>query len=78
MNQNINKLHLFKKSVNFNSKDNIKRLNSGFNNKKANIKLLINKLEQKRNKEFLDNLIYRNKDDYNNKMYEIFKRTENL
>ena len=80
MRQYINKVHLLKKSKNFNSRDNIRRPNSGFNNKKANIKLLMNKLEQKRNKEFLDNLVYRNrnKDDYNNKMYEIFKRTENL
>ena len=71
-----NKTHLFKKKDNFN--DRRIRPNSGFNNKKANIKLFITKLEQRRNKEILDDLIYRNKnkDEYNNKIYEIFKRTE--
>ena len=69
-----NKTHLFKKKDNFS--DRRSRPNSGFNNKKPNIKLFITKLEQRRNKEILDDLIYRNKDEYNNKIYELFKRTE--
>lgn len=55
-----------------------KRPKSGFIRKKNDTKSLINKLEKKRNEEFLDNYLYRNnvKDDYNNKIYELFKRTE--
>ena len=71
-----NKTHLFKKKDNFS--DRRSRPNSGFNNKKTSIKLFITKLEERRNKEILDDLIYRNKnkDEYNNKIYELFKRTE--
>lgn len=59
-------------------KDIKKRPKSGFIRKKNDAKSLINKLEKKRNEEFLDNYLYRNnvKDDYNNKIYELFKRTE--
>ena len=40
-------------------------------------KLFIKKLEKKRNKKFLENLlIEKNKDNYNNKMYELFKMIE--
>ena len=62
----------------FKSKDIKLRPKSGINNIKLNTKLLINKLEKKRNKEFLDNIIYKNcdKDSYNNKIFELFKRTE--
>ena len=54
------------------------RPKSGLKKKITNTKYLIKKLEQKRNKEFLDNIIYRNnnKDNYNNKIYELFKKTE--
>ena len=62
----------------FKSKDIKLRPKSGINNIKLNTNLLINKLEKKRNKEFLDNIIYKNydKDSYNNKIFELFKRTE--
>ena len=54
------------------------RPKSSLNHKKADTKLFINKLEKKRNKEFLNDFLYRNnnKDDYSNKLYELFKRTE--
>ena len=62
----------------FKSKDIKLRPKSGINNNKLNTKLLISQLEKKRNKEFLDNIIYKNcdKDSYNNKIFELFKRTE--
>ena len=62
----------------FKSKDLKLRSKSGMNNNKLDTKQLINKLEKKRNKEFLDNIIYQNcdKDSYNNKIFELFKRTE--
>jgi hypothetical protein len=62
----------------FKSKDMKLRPKSGMNNNKLNTKLLIKKMERKRNKEFLDNIIYKNcdKDSYNNKIFELFKRTE--
>ena len=77
LNQYINnKIYLFKKTYNFSQREN--RPNSGINNKKKSIKLFITKLEQRRNKEILNDLIYRNKnkDEYNKKIYELFKRTE--
>lgn len=75
-NQYINKTHFIKKSENFS--DRVNRHNNGFNKRKINIKLFINKLEQKRNKEILDDLIFlnTNKNEYNNKIYDLFKRTE--
>jgi hypothetical protein len=54
------------------------RPKNGINNKKLNTNLLIKQLEKKRNKEFLDKIINQNceKDSYNNKIFELFKRTE--
>ena len=60
-----------------NSIDTRKRVRSGINRKKNYIKSIINKLEKKRNKEFLENLNY-DKDSYNNKIFELFKNTECL
>ena len=62
---------------NFSNRENIKRSKSGLNNQKVDVKSIIDKLEKKRNKE-LENLVYRNNDkyNYNNKIYELFKRTE--
>ena len=62
----------------FKSKDMKLSPKNGKNNNKLNTKLLINKLERKRNKQFLDNVLYKNhdKDSYNNKIFELFKRTE--
>ena len=62
----------------FRSKDIKLRPKSGLNNNNLNTKLFINKLEKKRNKEYLDNIIYKDcdKDSYNNKIFELFKRTE--
>ena len=73
LSDNIDKSRLL-----FKSKDVILRAKSGMNKNKFNTKQLINKLEKKRNKEFLDNIIYKNcdKDSYNNKIFELFKRTE--
>ena len=63
---------------NFSYRGNIKRSKSGLSKKKDDTKSFIDKLEQKRNKEFLETFIYRNnnKDNYNNKIYELFKRTD--
>ena len=62
----------------FKSKDMKLREKNGMNNNKLNAKLLINKLERKRIKEFLDNKPYKNcdKDSYNNKIFELFRRTD--
>ena len=63
---------------NFSYRGNIKRSKSGLSKKKDDTKSFIDKLEQKRNKEFFETFIYRNnnKDNYNNKIYELFNRTE--
>ena len=59
-------------------RDNKKRAKSGFIKKKIDAKSIVNKLEKKKNQELLDTLLYRNnvKNDYNNKIYELFKQTE--
>ena len=59
-----------------NSCDTRKRPRSGINRKKNYIKSIINRLEKKRNKEFLANLNYR--DSYSNKIFELLKNTECL
>ena len=76
-NKYSNTINLLRISNNFSKKD-CKRPKSGINKKIVNTKFIINKLEQKRNKEFLDKIIFRNnkKDNYNNKIYELFKKTE--
>jgi hypothetical protein len=80
-NNDINRLilsdmHKYDKSYMMtNSSDAKKRVRSGINRKKNYIKSIINKLEKKRNKEFLENL-NNDKDSYNNKIFELFKRTE--
>ena len=78
-NKKKNNINILKLSDKFSNRY-IKRPKSSLNNKKVDTKLFINKLEKKRNKEFLENLLYRNtnKDDYNysNKIYELFKKTE--
>jgi len=62
----------------FKSKDMKLRPKNGMNNNILNTQLLINKLERERNKEFLENKFYKNyeKDSYNNKILELFKKTE--
>ncbi len=59
-------------------RDNKKRAKSGFIKKKIDAKSIVNKLEKKKNQELLDTLLYRNnvKNDYNSKIYELFKQTE--
>ena len=54
------------------------RTKSSLMGRRANTKLILNKLERKNNKEFLEHLLTRNnkKDEYNNKLYELFKKTE--
>ena len=60
-----------------NSNDAKKRVRSGINRKKNYIKSIINRLEKKRNNEFLEKLNY-DQDSYNNKIFELFKNTECL
>ena len=82
-NNDINRLVLSdiykydKSYVMTNFSDTKKRARSGINRKKSYIRSVINKLEKKRNKEFLENLNY-DKDSYNNKIFELFKNTECL
>ena len=76
---NFNKLKLY---TNSNNKYNIRPKSSMIrkNNDKADTKLFLNKLEKKRNKEFLENLLIRknanDNDGYNNKIFELFKKTQ--
>ena len=70
---NINNLSLY---IFSNNRWNI-RPKSCHIEKMTETKLFIKKLEKKRNKKFLENLlIEKNKDNYNNKMYELFKKIE--
>ena len=59
-------------------KDSKKRAKSGLLKKIIDVKSIVNKLEKKKNQELLDNLLYRNntKNDYNSKIYKLFKETE--
>lgn len=78
-NINFNKLKLY---TNSNNKYNIRPKSSMIrkNADKADTKLFLNKLEKKRNKEFLEKLMIRNNadanDGYNNKIFELFKKTK--
>ena len=80
--QNKKNSNIFKLTDNY-AHSFIKRPKSNISYKKGknyDTKSFINKLEKKRNKEFLENLLYRsaNKNDFNysNKLYELFKKTE--
>ena len=77
LNKNGNDINKLKLSANLNNKYNL-RPKSGLIRKKADTKLFLNKLEKKRNKEFLDNLLFRKNtnDVYSNKIYELFKKTQ--
>ena len=62
-----------------NTKSIRKRPKSDLIRKKIDAKSIVNRLEKKKNQELLDNLLYRNNDvknDYNSKIYELFKKTE--
>ena len=80
-NNDINRLVLSdiykydKSYVMTNTSDTKKRVSSGIKRKKNYIKSIINRLERKRNQEFLDKLNY-DKNSYNNKIFELFKNTE--
>ena len=74
----LSDMHKYDKSymmTNFN--DTKKRVRSSINRKKNYIKPIINRLEKKRNKEFIEKLNY-DQDSYNNKIFELFKNTECL
>ena len=77
LNKNGNDINKLKLSANLNNKYNL-RPKSSLIRKKADTKLFLNKLEKKRNKEFLDNLLFRKNtnDVYSNKIYELFKKTQ--
>jgi len=62
----------------FKSKDVKLRSKNRMNKNKLNTKQLINKLERERNQKFLDKIPYKkfDKDSYNNKIFELFKRIE--
>ena len=78
-NKKINDLNKYKISLNL-SNQYILRPNSALKYKKTKVdtKLFLNKLERRKNKEFFDNLLLlnNNKDNYSNKLYELFKKTE--
>lgn len=77
-NKNGNEINKLKNYTNLNNKFNI-RPKSNLIRKKADTKLFLNKLEKKRSKEFLSNMMNRNnaKDNaYNNKIFELFKKTQ--
>ncbi len=77
LNKNGNDINKLRLSANLNNKYNL-RPKSSLIRKKADTKLFLNKLEKKRNKEFLDNLLFRKNtnDVYSNKIYELFKKTQ--
>lgn len=71
----IYKTNLLKKSGNFTNREIAKRPNISFHQKTVDPKSIINKLEQKKNEEFLENLTCpnNNKNFYNNKIYELIR-----
>ena len=76
----INKFKMkeFSKNKKLDAKDNKKNKKINFNLKKTGTDNLIEKLDKERNKEMLENLRIQKKEkgEYNNIVYNIFKRTE--
>ena len=68
----------YSKNKKLDAKDNKKNKKINFNLKKTGTDNLIEKLDKERNKEMLENLRIQKKEkgEYNNIVYNIFKRTE--
>ena len=81
-NKNINTINnsKMKKSKLLNNSKIIKERPNSYHKNSIKTKLIINRLEKKRNIELFNNLISKNcnNDSYNNKIFELFKNTENF